>query len=123
MRGVVWLTTDPDPSGHGLTSERREIRIQVDLPRNTTRLVAWQPYAAKRFNRADLHAFNKAGEGKATTWFFYRGRIGSRHFVEVIDHRTGESITAAHVQGEPVVRLPQVWDLPADTQWISHGCR
>lgn len=97
----IWLTTDSDPSEHGLGAgavlsqgakaaverrlgrrfaddvaipDKRAVRITVIIPSRDKRLVRWLPWAQKRCDPAYLTALIETGGGrsKAKTWYFYR---------------------------------------------------
>ena len=86
---AVWFTTDADPGtnkDHGLYSivDKREMRITVELNRIDPNLWKWTEYAGTHnipeFWRA---AMDRAGGGKAKTWWLYFGIIPPQDFVAV----------------------------------------
>jgi hypothetical protein len=109
---AVWLTTDGDPSGHGLadgvglpehliaiarrlnedpssvvTLNKRAIRFAVKLRSRDPDLVHW-PRWSKRVLAPDWYeALNRAGGGKAPTWYLYFGVIAPG-LIEPIDVAT-----------------------------------
>ncbi len=116
MLGVVWLTTDLDPAGHGLDLDKREIRIQVAISPLSKRLVRWSTFARKRLGEAaeddadalaseiEAEATGGAPERKGGSWWFHRGVIRPDRFAEVRDLRNGCLITPGDVADEPLIR-------------------
>lgn len=109
MNGV-WLTSDPSPAGHGLTDgeiitpemarqmnidyeqgmrfpNKREVRIEVRIPRNDRRLVSWSKWAPKHLAPSWQDVLEKTGGGraKAKMWFIYWGVIPPDWFRKKID--------------------------------------
>lgn len=104
---ATWLTTDLDPSGHGLTdgyimnasqivawkklqpgrtpagivADKRCIRITVDVEG----AVWWNPWAAKNINAKWKKQFVEIGGGmkKAATWYFVTETISPDKFVDI----------------------------------------
>jgi hypothetical protein len=85
---VIWLTTDANPSEHGLSGgepmperigqmelpkgnffNKRAIRIEIVWPKDKVRL--WMPWARRRMEENFFNAFIKSGGGikKAKTWY------------------------------------------------------
>jgi hypothetical protein len=123
---AVWLTIDPDPSGHGLTDGRllslderavmkrntgqeprpgafypnkRRIRIKTIIPSSDRLLKPWLPWARKRLKPDWLGILTDTGGGKAKakTWYIYQGVIPPDKFVAV--ERRDESGTYYAVPG------------------------
>jgi hypothetical protein len=96
----VWLTTDPEPDGHGLDrcgqplterekirkgvdlnepafwDNKREVRITLRIPSNDLRLRQWPTWA--RQNHVDqqwYQALATSGDSKHRTWWLYLGVI------------------------------------------------
>src|SRR5262245_17493719 len=68
----VWLTTDSDPSGHGLdgsTVNKRRIRFDLVIPSTDPRLKYWPRFAKGRISREMFDAYDKAGGDKSATWY------------------------------------------------------
>jgi hypothetical protein len=65
--GWPWLTTDPDPTGHGLIPEKRAVSIRVNIP-SLSRLIHWPKYARGRTCPAVYAKFDLDGGGKSGTW-------------------------------------------------------
>lgn len=109
---AVWLTSDPNPNGHGLsrggiptlaervaweqwTGERmsddarfpnkRAVRITVRIPSNDRKLAPWLKWSRRRLDPAwlkDLHS--AAGGGRQPrTWYLYFGIIPPSAFQSV----------------------------------------
>jgi hypothetical protein len=97
---AVWLTTDPEPDGHGLDrcgqplterekirkgvdlnepafwDNKREVRITLRIPSNDLRLRQWPTWA--RQNHVDqqwYQALATSGGSKHRTWWLYLGVI------------------------------------------------
>ncbi|QUD90584.1 hypothetical protein [Phenylobacterium montanum] len=106
-KNAVWLTTDIDASGHGLSEAReltyvekllsgippeeparfpdkRAIRIEVDIDLNDPALRKWDRWATAnnvpRSWRRRLESLG-GGRGKAVTWWLYFGTIPSERLV------------------------------------------
>ena len=86
-----WLTSDCDPSGHGLSSYKRAVRITVKIPPNDLRLKWWPKFARKRVEPSWYDALDRAGGGKSESWYIYRGIIPPSWFLS-IEHLP-ESVT------------------------------
>jgi hypothetical protein len=111
-RNGVWLASDKNPSGHGLSHRRaftdeerkkykqvfgqdvpegamflnkRAIRIAVKIPRNDRSLVQWQKWGKKRLDPEWYETLAKSGGHKDKTWFIYFGRIPPDWFVAIDD--------------------------------------
>jgi hypothetical protein len=114
---ALWLTTDNDPTGHGLCDERiftdedraafqqvhgrpaaanamfpnkRAVRIAVDIPARDENLVRWMRWA-QRSVRPDLRQDlidTGGGMRKARTWYLYRDIIQPASFAEVLVYGT-----------------------------------
>ena len=117
---AVWLTNDKSPLGHGLTdgrdlSERekvilgkpihipvrflnkRAIRITVKINSGNRNLVHWPHWGRRKLTSEWYDALNKAGGGKARTWFLYWGTISSDSFVEVLDIEASTTVSSRNV--------------------------
>lgn len=109
---AVWFTTDPEPSGHGLsdggplspemvaeverrtgrkfpdgigTPDKRRVRISVVISSRDATLKQWLPFARKRLSSDWLDALHSAagGKPKARTWFIYLGTVPAERFRSV----------------------------------------
>ena len=96
---AVWLTTDPDPAGHGLTEERkltvrekgstlpahsdvsfpnkRAIRFRTDVDPSDEKLVHWPEWGKPRLDPAWYRTLHLTGGGK------------SEHVVALLGHDPG----------------------------------
>jgi hypothetical protein len=91
----VWFTTDPDPSGHGLSdgteispfggrfANKRAVRITVNIPSHDRHLVNWMRWGRKHCDSWLFEGLNRAGHGKCKTWLVYFGSIPSSRFLDV----------------------------------------
>lgn len=74
---ATWLTSDPDPSGHGLDGSavnKREVRITVVFERRDRDLASWLKFAKKtRIDQRVVDEMSRTGGGKrkAETWYIY----------------------------------------------------
>lgn len=97
---AIWFTTDPSPSGHGLTDggqvppaalaqveretgrkfpdglrwpDKRRVRIEVVIPSRDRKLKSWLPFARKNLKREWMDELTEIGGGKAKaeTWYIY----------------------------------------------------
>ena len=111
-RNGVWLASDKNPSGHGLSGRhvltdeeraahkkafgqdvpkgamflnKRAIRIAVKIPRNDRALVHWRKWGKKRLDPKWYETLAKTGGRKDKTWFIYFGRIPPDWFVAIDD--------------------------------------
>ena len=111
---AVWLTTDDDPDGHGLSDGRlltreeraacarvlgreppenarflnkRAVRIKVMIPSSDRRLVHWPKWARKRLDRDWYSTLDRTGGGKSASWYLFFGCITPGQFLAV-DHLT-----------------------------------
>ncbi len=109
---AVNLTTDPDPTGHGLDNaghvvteaeaatlatagilvpagtvfiEKRAIRIKVKLGSGDTKLKQWRPWSRKHCEPGYADKLERAaGAGrKPRTWWLYFGTIPATEFLAV----------------------------------------
>ena len=93
---AVWLTTDPNPEGHGLSDgdeviapklfglppgaklrfpNKRAIRFKVIIPETGGELVRWSEWGRRRLTPQWYRKLNLIGGGKAGTWYVYFGVI------------------------------------------------
>jgi hypothetical protein len=89
----VWLTTDRDSAGHGLSdgerwngyyfADKRAVRITVKIKSSDRRLVEWLKWGRKHCERSLFDALNEAGGGKHATWFVYFGVIEPDRFSNI----------------------------------------
>lgn len=114
---AVWLTTDPDPSGHGLSGgkvlsasdrwayeqvsgrplpdveirelNKRAIRITVMIASVNRKLVHWPKWAKSRVEPKFYSVLNETGGNKANSWYLFFGEIPAAKFraVEQMDGR------------------------------------
>jgi hypothetical protein len=93
-REGVWLTTDHDPFGHGLSdgeplrtglrvANKRAVRISVKIPSHDRQLVSWMKWGHKHCDPALFERLNKSGGGKCKTWFVYFGVIAPAQFLDI----------------------------------------
>jgi hypothetical protein len=83
VRTALWLTSDLDPKGHGLSDydpergyyNKRAIRCTVKIKSTNHNLVHWPSYAKKRMTRAWYDYMDMTGGGKAKSWWLYFGII------------------------------------------------
>jgi hypothetical protein len=111
---AVWLTTDPDPAGHGLGEARqltvdekrilglppfadlsfpdkRAIRFRTVIPSRDRRLAHWPKWARKRLEAWWYEALREADGSKSDTWWLYWGTIPA-DALEAIDLATGQPL-------------------------------
>lgn len=106
---AVWLTSDPDPRGHGLSEARaltrselrtlglrrptrmldkRAIRLAVEVPDGDERLVSWEVWARENgVTPSWYEVLDRTGGGKASTWFLYHGVVRRSWISAVFDLR------------------------------------
>ena len=110
---AVWLTTNKDSDGHGLSDDRplteeeiaalkrispktkipegarmknkRAVRITVKIPRNDRKLEHWPKWGKKHLDHTWFDTLNRTGGGKYKTWFLYFGVIPPDWFTEVVE--------------------------------------
>ncbi len=109
---AVWLTTDENPSGHGLSDHqeitedfsravyqnagisikpgmyfpnKRRVKITVDLRPQDARLFRWMRWAKRNVHPAIRDGLISTGGGlvKARTWYVYFGVILPEEFLSV----------------------------------------
>ncbi|NPD68706.1 hypothetical protein HN018_13155 [Lichenicola cladoniae] len=92
---AVWLTTDTCFKEHGLSKEKREVRLTVDISNSDDRLTAWVPWARKNVNPVWFAGLVDSGGGdrKAETWFIYDGIIPAYWIKKAARVGTGRLIT------------------------------
>ena len=66
-----WLTTDFDPSGHGIDDLNRQVRITVRIPRSHPNLSHWPEWGSKNISDEWYSKLNIAGDFKHNTWFIF----------------------------------------------------
>ena len=82
---VIWLTSDDRPGDgddHGLSDEKRRVRIVVDVvaqPWNR-----WAP-RQKNYDKNWVRHLGRIGGGKSSTWHVHTEPIGLKDVVEVRD--------------------------------------
>lgn len=82
---ATWLTSDPDPGGHGLDGsavDKREVRITVVFPRGDRRAVPWLKGAHKTLHPDCIAQLVATGGGKrkAETWYVCPDQIPPEQF-------------------------------------------
>jgi hypothetical protein len=103
---AVWLTTDRDPSGHGLSDgeelsykekvimgvdpgvrfyfpDKRAIRITLKIKSTDRRLVHWPAWGKKRLARGWYERLADTGDRKDRSWYLYWGVIPPESFLNV----------------------------------------
>lgn len=86
VKPVVWLTDSKDPSVHGLSEFKEEIRITVPTKDSCKWWVSW----AER-NRMDKRWFKAiAGNFKYSTWYVSEEIIALKDILVIEDLKTGE---------------------------------
>jgi hypothetical protein len=122
VTNAVWLTTDLDPSGHGLgeaghtltleekralgidpsieleVPNKRAVRITVKIPSTDPKLRYWPKWARGRIKPDWYATLDEVGGGKAHTWWIYLGRIPPERFltIEVLDPAEVEAFKREH---------------------------
>ena len=90
LRGT-WLTTDPDPKGHGLTgssANKREVRIAVDIDDASPDLHHWLSFTNTRGGYLKPHLVRRlvrtgGGHVKADTWYVYSVQVPPEAFAAI----------------------------------------
>jgi hypothetical protein len=107
----VWLTTDHDPAGHGLSdaersnnyrfANKRAVRITVKINSSDRRLVEWLKWGRKHCEEWLFDALNETGGGKHATWFVYFGVIEPDRFsnIEFLTAQLPELVFAGFPDG------------------------
>lgn len=108
---AVWLTTDPSPSGHGLTDGRplteaekrslgapldaplrfpnkRAIQFRVIIPTSDRRLIHWPKWGKGRLTQEWYNTLDRTGGGKSRSWWLYWGTIAPS-MLQATDLETG----------------------------------
>jgi hypothetical protein len=107
---AVWLTTDPQPKGHGLSlpgtlteedrlrhfkvfgtmppegsryPDKRAVRITVDIPKENPRLRRWTSWARKHCEPGVYDNLVRADGSSHKTWWLYFGTIAPNQFCDV----------------------------------------
>ena len=111
---AVWLTSNSNPTGHGLTDghvltaeernlmeriggqrvpdgarfpNKRAFRITMKIPSSDRALVSWPKWARKRLEKQWYEALSKSGGRKDGTWYLYFGTIPPDRFTKIDDLR------------------------------------
>jgi hypothetical protein len=117
---AVWLTTDCNPVGHGLTDGReatcqekilqgldpavparfpdhRAVRITVRIPSSDRKLRHWPAWGKKRLRPDWYRTLSRTGGGKEKTWWLYWGVIPPERFdaIELLRARAPKTLAAA----------------------------
>lgn len=101
MRGRigVWLTSSPDPTGHGLAGsqlDKERFRIAVDIDDNAPLLKQWSDWSASNVTQETRKALNNAAGDEGTdlsdTWWIYFGWIRPERLIGVVDIDAGEEV-------------------------------
>lgn len=128
---AVWLTTNPDPSRHGLSAggpltqaervafrklhghdappdacwpNKRRIRLTADIPSNDIALRCWDDWA--RLNgvtRKWRRTLDRTAGGGSATWWLYFGTIPASYLA------AHDLDTDTPVEGWPLDPLPFIW--------------
>jgi hypothetical protein len=89
----VWLTSDSNPSGHGLEGsdvDKSQFRLTVDAPENPL-LVRWVHWAANNATPLTVRGLHAAASG-FETWYVYFGVIDRVAIEQCVDMRTGKIV-------------------------------
>ena len=113
---AVWLTTDTDPEGHGLTDGRaltdkerltyasvfgrhppegarfpnkRAVRIKLLIPNSDRQLIHWPKWARKKLDRDWYRVLDETGGRKSSSWYLYLGCIVPERFLTIDQLATG----------------------------------
>jgi hypothetical protein len=89
----VWLTSNSEPSGHGLqgaAADKSRFRLAVDVPENGV-LVKWVDWAHKNVTPETMRALHSTASA-FDTWFIYFGVIPRARITECFDMRVGRAI-------------------------------
>lgn len=85
---ATWLTTDPDPAGHGLdgsSADKRAVRIAVDIAEDDVGLEHWLTFTKGKLSKDNIRYLVHTGGGmaKASTWYVYPAQIPPEAFQAV----------------------------------------
>jgi hypothetical protein len=89
------LTDNPDPIGQawmgdGRESNKRAIRISLDIPEGDEKLISWREYTKLHgMSRVAYRGYDESGGWQARHWWIYRGLI------------TPDRFTSAEILGDP----------------------
>lgn len=96
----VWLTSAPEPNGHGLVGslfDKKRFRIEVDIDDDAPLLARWNDWSLENVTRDTRHILSQAAARDAErdlsdTWWIYFGWIRPERIVRVTDMTTGEPV-------------------------------
>src|SRR4051794_18164178 len=126
VQNAVWLTTDPDPAGHGLGEARqltmrekqilgfplhsdvsfpnkRAIRFRTDVDPSDEKLTDWPGWAEPRLDRSWYRTLHETGGRKSETWWLYWGTIPPEA-LEATDLITGQPLAGWPGAFRPLVQ-------------------
>jgi hypothetical protein len=104
LPAAVWFTTLPTPSGdfmklwRGSQPHEFELRLTVELPPNTKRLVHWASYLREHRAEAITRSFTESMLITAETYYCYLGTVNQRH-IRAMDHVRDLDATGASAPG------------------------
>lgn len=103
----VWLTSDPEPDGHGLdgsSADKKRHRLTVELPDSDPLLRSWPDWSRRHVTKETREALHGTAPG-FESWFVYFGHIEPAAIVECTDMQTGEAVP------DWFDRFPPVYDV------------
>jgi len=91
----VWLTTNPEPDGHGLEGsavDKKAVRLTVEVSDGPP-LWQWDDWAEGRVTAFTRHRLEQAGGDAARTWYIFFGWIRPEAITEAVLMRSGEPLS------------------------------
>jgi hypothetical protein len=91
----VWLTTDPNPDGHGLKSsaaEKTRYRLTVDVPEKSPLLSKWTDWAPSNATEETVRRLHATASG-FESWYVYFGIVHLPMIISCEDTKTAARIS------------------------------
>ncbi|QSY96043.1 hypothetical protein J2J97_09105 [Rhizobium bangladeshense] len=91
-RVAVWLTSSPNPEGHGLQggrADKTEFRLTVDLPEQCPDLHKWTDWAPANLTPSTRLRLQATNGWAFDRWFILFGRVRKEQITEVLSTKTG----------------------------------
>lgn len=91
----VWLTTSPQPAGHGLqtsATDKQRYRLSVDVQTDDSRLHRWADWAAIHVTADTRDALHRTADTDGTSWMLYLGVLPPGQIVSCTDLQTGATV-------------------------------
>lgn len=104
-KNAVWLTSDPNPSGHGLYDLKRRIRMDFNIPSHDRHLHHWPKWAKRRVDPDWYKTLDETGGGKSDTWWLYFGTLWPTEAYDLEEGTRYENDLPKNWSPDPIIKM------------------